>query len=71
MVPERLPEAEEVDGMYYESQTETVRLQYLSKGKTYELSMPLEEALKAEEWFIKIREQLGAHMRRLRDREPA
>jgi hypothetical protein len=71
VVPERLPEAEEVDGMHYEPNTETVRLQYLSRGKLYELSMPLEEALKAEEWFIKIREQLGAHMRRLRDREPA
>jgi hypothetical protein len=56
MVPQRLPEAEEVHGMHYESDTETVRLQYLSGGKTYELSMPLEEALKAEEWFIKIRE---------------
>ena len=53
--------------MYYEPQTETVRVQYISRGKAYELSMPLEEALKSEEWFIKIREQLGGHMRRFRD----
>jgi hypothetical protein len=70
VVPQKLPEAEVINGMHYEPHTETVRLQYLSRGKLYELSMPLEEALKAEEWFIKVREQLGAHMRQLRNREP-
>jgi hypothetical protein len=70
VVPQKLPEAEEVNGMHYEPHTETVHLQYVSKGKTYELSMPLQEALKAEEWFIKVREQLGVHIRQSRRREP-
>lgn len=69
VVPQRLPEAEKINGMYYEPQSESVRLQYQSRGKIYELSMPLGEALKAEEWFIKVREHVGAQMRQRRASE--
>ena len=58
-----LPYAEKVEGLYFNPNTGNVQIQYRSDNKIYEISMSLAEVLKMEEWFIKMRQQVGATMR--------
>jgi hypothetical protein len=61
----RLPPVEAITGVAYQPTDSTVRIFYVSGAKTYELTWPVDKAFELEEWFIKIRRQIGqAHPRR-------
>lgn len=56
----RLAEVETVTGIFYSPEDDSVRLQYVSDGMTYEISFPLREALRMEEYFIMVRRGISA-----------
>jgi hypothetical protein len=58
---ERLPDVSKVTGAVLGTD-EFVSLQYLSGSEHYEIRFPLEEILRAEDWFIAIREQVASEI---------
>lgn len=56
----RLAEVETVTGISYSPEDNSVRLQYVSDGMTYEIPFPLSEALRMEEYFIMVRRGISA-----------
>jgi hypothetical protein len=58
-IPERVPDVTEVTGAYFEPISSMVQLQYKSGDRLYEIRFPLEEVLRAEDWFIQIRKHVG------------
>ena len=58
-IPERVPDVTEVTGAYFEPMSSMVQLQYKSGDRLCEIRFPLEEILRAEDWFIKIRQHVG------------
>lgn len=61
-VPEVLPPAQKVTGLYLD-QHALVHLQYQSAEKLHELVFTLDEFLRLEDWLIKLREQAGSQKR--------
>lgn len=58
----RLPEALKVCGIYFNPTQMKAQMQYENNGVIYELSFPIEEIMKSEDWFIELRKHLGAAM---------
>ncbi len=56
---ENLPKVDEVSGIYFNPTTEMAEVQFKSKDIIYVLEVPLNEILKSEEWFIKLRQSLA------------
>jgi hypothetical protein len=54
VVPEPVPDVTEVTGVYVDSDG-VVHLQYRGGDKLYVIRFPLDQILRAEDWFIKIR----------------
>jgi hypothetical protein len=57
-----LPPVESVSGLYFDS--EIASLQYRSGDADYVLEFPLDQVLVMEEYFIKLRRQIGDSLRR-------
>ncbi len=55
---QKLPKVQQVLGMFFDGR-DLVRFQYQSQEGMYEIQLPLNEALKAEDWFIQLRRSLA------------
>jgi hypothetical protein len=61
---ERLPDVVTVSGIYYDPISFMAHLQFQTEGGGRELRFPVDQILRAEDWFIQLRQQIGeAHFR--------
>lgn len=59
---ERLAAVDSVEGLSYTPDGDMVHLQFRTGDITYDLPIPVMEALKVEEYFIKVRRHLGSYI---------
>lgn len=69
MSVDRLAAVEEVTGVYFDPVKGHVDLNFISEGGHKILPIPLEEILKCEEWFIKIRQSIASSVRQPKNQE--
>lgn len=62
--PHRIPVVDEITGAGIDPTDGTAFFQFTAGGDLYELRFPLDQAFILEEYYIKIRQQLGLRYRR-------
>jgi hypothetical protein len=62
--PKELPPVERLLSATLSSNREIVQFLYLASGEPYRLDIPIDEAFKLEELFIRLRRQIGSTLPR-------
>ncbi|MEO9487060.1 hypothetical protein [Nisaea sp.] len=67
--PKTLPRVDKVTGAYFNPQKNEVNLDFQSDGEIYAIPFTAQEIFQVEEWFIKIRQSIGIHMKKINVQE--